>query len=425
MGWGKVLVVSTVVIAVLVLIVLLIVHGLYDLRFISEVVADASAPETVIDWQLDGNTIHHAQFAKRDSIPLLVLYMLGLPRGAGGLEEENSLFTTDLKDRGPGNRMKKRYMSALQPRHIATDMVRTRAMLKRCFRGRTMHALFEEFVPYYLQLHLGDDVEVPAHTVDFFQRFLRAIGLVSISLPMGFWDFWTLGDLRVRARRVLKFLKNQVRTIEPGDSCFVSRWKQGGLEEERITFAVLHNIVAFSQLLRVCHILLVDRATTDKYVPAFRSSGWAMLPTIFREHVPNGASLSRDVTTSMRTRHVHRKIMAPLEPGTTLELADPGKCPFLLHGDGQSHMRVSDVDNETLFFEGFPVPVFDKASYTPFGLGYRRCAGESFTYAFSAEVLACLSEEHVAIRPGDDSRKIPVGPRKSVLDNLVLTPITR
>ena len=51
--------------------------------------------------------------------------------------------------------------------------------------------------------------------------------------------------------------------------------------------------------------------------------------------------------------------------------------------------QVSPVDNETVIPKSNRQmqPVFDKPIYTPFGLGYRRCAGEIFVYLVTLKIF--------------------------------------
>lgn len=76
------------------------------------------------------------------------------------------------------------------------------------------------------------------------------------------------------------------------------------------------------------------------------------------------------------------------------------QCPFVKNSNADndvlspSDFVVSSIDGETMIPRGHEklIPVYDRPKYAPFGLGYRRCAGEILNYMIMDKVLDALGD---------------------------------
>lgn len=83
-------------------------------------------------------------------------------------------------------------------------------------------------------------------------------------------------------------------------------------------------------------------------------------------------------------------------------------CPFLKNSKiTPDNFAASSIDGETMIPAGHEklIPIYDKPKYAPFGLGYRRCAGEILNYSFLDLVLSNLADLEFEVR-GDEYSKI-------------------
>jgi hypothetical protein len=64
------------------------------------------------------------------------------------------------------------------------------------------------------------------------------------------------------------------------------------------------------------------------------------------------------------------------------------------------------------------VPIFSKPTYAPFGLGYRRCAGEMLSYLITEKLFDKFSTVEYEERPTADYPLISIAPFKRVSDNI-------
>ena len=141
---------------------------------------------------------------------------------------------------------------------------------------------------------------------------------------------------------------------------------------------------------------------------------------IFKNEVPNSGSVSYDTKHKCLSRILHKDTMQNVDPDSKLYNkyinkfggdSIPKKCPF----------HYSSIDNETVIPCGADqlIPVFDKPLYTPFGLGYRRCAGELLTYRFVDKLLNFLTNYKIK-KNSAITNDITIGPCKTTHDNIFI-----
>lgn len=166
-----------------------------------------------------------------------------------------------------------------------------------------------------------------------------------------------------------------------------------------------------------------------------------MIREIFRIEVPNVVSFSRlEGTENTQTRHVHQAIMVANEGGpvnyatyNTGRYADfetsftectpppPSPDPTSVEKVAEQFTR-SPIDNSTELPDDTRslkmIPVYDPPIYTPFGLGYRRCAGEIFTYLFTIKLVERLKNLQFYTDQSITEPMIPLAPFFAAPDNL-------
>lgn len=188
----------------------------------------------------------------------------------------------------------------------------------------------------------------------------------------------------------------------------------------------------------------------------------------FRLTVPNSASFSRveqfpaDNSVVIQGRHVHQAIMFSNDPTYTTykpslydnftfdfnsamdsECPPPTcpKCPYLVPVNPLKNvvpevkLRQSTIDNETVIERTCPftdpgkaIPVFANKPaglgpvYTPFGLGYRRCAGEMFSYFVTVKLFERFKSIPFKFNPLITTPSIAVAPFTLVPDNIFFDP---
>lgn len=99
--------------------------------------------------------------------------------------------------------------------------------------------------------------------------------------------------------------------------------------------------------------------------------------------------------------------------------ADP-TCDVLDNIDPTTLFTVSSVDGETVLDAAQPgfMPVYPTPIYTPFGLGYRRCAAEIFNYMTVIKILEGMAQLKFFTTNQPTVKQITVGPFVQVNDNI-------
>ncbi|MCL5273028.1 MAG: hypothetical protein M1486_07000, partial [Gammaproteobacteria bacterium] len=185
---------------------------------------------------------------------------------------------------------------------------------------------------------------------------------------------------------------------------------------------------------------------------------------LYRLTVPNAASFSRlessppDNNVVVQTRHIHQAMMFLNDPtyknykpdqiyqnfqfsftdafNTTCPVPPCPKCPYIIPTNPMTNINPatrldqSTIDKETVIDlcgnNAKAIPVYANGLgqgpiYAPFGLGYRRCAGETFSYFVTIKMLVKFKDIGFSFT-GDPTRKIAVAPFTLVPDNIVYDP---
>jgi cytochrome P450 len=101
------------------------------------------------------------------------------------------------------------------------------------------------------------------------------------------------------------------------------------------------------------------------------------------------------------------------------------RCPFSKEAFHVKDGRKVEMTNSAFGavyseIDGTPHPVVDTAGYSPFGLGYRRCAGEHLTVEFIKEYLRAVWKNEISFVKLDikSPALVPVNPGTVLLDNI-------
>ncbi|MFZ0836088.1 MAG: hypothetical protein WAM77_01430 [Xanthobacteraceae bacterium] len=353
------------------------------------------------------------------------------------------LFVQGLEQRGPDNRRKRIYMSAMTP-DLYSPMYGDKVarffdgLLHGRNAGRPLMRLYLElYFDLYWNLHLGVRGDAIPDEV---RRFAESLNIV-----LAYRDptLQIVHDNYMQARSQLAVVREWIdqcladltngKAINP-ERTFAFYWMRNGaggghFRREDIVSECVHDFFAFNQwgtmIYNVVRKLSADAGDPDcktwfrNTMQGEQSDGCAFNPLarfvmeLFRTIMPNPGSLSR--VAEVGTPHQDGQVFV-LIPHTATSFAplhwrnpdefDPdrykttptsdqideakceqigfARCPF-----GRSTFEVKDGRNVGLANSGFgsvypvidgkPLPICEQAGFAPFGFGYRRCPGEQFT----------------------------------------------
>ena len=188
-----------------------------------------------------------------------------------------------------------------------------------------------------------------------------------------------------------------------------------GFNIDQIVSACLHNIVAFSQFIIISNDILGDSFTNYKSI--YKRAPYHTIREIYRLNTPSSKIYSQ--RDGVQVCH-HLKNIMKRSDSDYIKIKEIGHYgDYTISGD--SELVKSDVDGETLVEKGNMgnIPVFDKPKYCPFGLGYRRCAGENLSYYITNKLMGLFTKYNLKI---DDRRseKIKIGLFNNIIDNKLL-----
>lgn len=209
----------------------------------------------------------------------------------------------------------------------------------------------------------------------------------------------------------------------------------------------------------------------------------AIAREVYRMLSPNSASFSNAQTTEFpnvrtQSRHIHQQIMidnmlpAPvpipdenirrtisyftLDPSANPNATEEEKKKSLyIYHNGGIAISYLDVNLDDDFLRGLNViekfqesvyvnvfdketvsdsenaggdsakyqPVLEKPVYMPFGLGYRACAGQTFSLLMAIKILDAFKDVEWESIPSTSFPKVPVAPFKMVYDNIFAKPL--
>lgn len=403
---------------------------------------------------LTNNTIDPYQFSKFKSIQPFVAFLFDID--TTNLKKNDprmGVFTRALEDRGVdslGNNLKKRqYYSAFNLEYIPYYDIHISDLFNSLHKDSIkniplLSSFSKHLVTYFLNIHLGiptnKQTERPQVVIDYFNDILKVIALrpdrnKNSIFDIKFENLDFVVSIKNRAKEVKEYFKIRIDEIKKerpmNKTIAVTNWLNSGFDSDSVQIAAFHNIVAFSQFLHTLFLICDNYINNpnDNYLNRFKKATSqkqinTLIFDIFKFEVPNRGSLSHDTKNDQIVRHLHKDIMLNVDPNNKLynknikkfgdSSISSNKCPF----------HNSAIDNETVIPCGADklIPVFDKPLYTPFGLGYRRCAGELLSYRFTEFLLDFLTNYKI-LQNLNITNDIAVGPAKRVPDNFFIKKI--
>lgn len=435
-----------------------------------EVIITPPDPIPPVPVLVDG---YQDAYAKFSSIPdSLIFYSGNLPEEVSPTQENWTIFLRNFQDRGYAKRQpdepewrsanysKRQYMSAIsldkmqfyQPKidnfilTAYTEVVVNRKPLMSSFQSN--------LVLFFLSIHIGID-DYPDYIIEYFLNFIKLLGIAD---PDNVERQQLLIYGYNLAPKIYAYFRQRVtQIIATNDtSCISYWWEVAGLSREALVFEAIHNIVAFSQfsntIYSVIYVTIRPENPLSPELPPYpdflklyreatdSDQRLNVIREAFRLLVPNSASFSavnpdpETNTSKTRARHLHQAIMINNMPGIfplgnyftyqpDLYVPDfqtnlDGRNDLVVTTDFLSQLPTSELDQETVVDISRPImPIFPKPIYAPFGLGYRRCPGEIFTYVVTEQIFQTFGQATYLEKPGDFPI-IYVAPFKGVPDNI-------
>jgi cytochrome P450 len=392
------------------------------------------------------------------------------------------LFLQGLEQRGPDNRRKRIYMSAMTP-DLYSPMYgdKVARLFDRLLHVRNagkplMRLYLELYFELYWDLHLGvRGDEIP----DEVRRFAESLNVV-----LAYRDptLQIVHDNYVEARSQLAVVREWIdrylvdltngKTVNP-ERTFAFYWIRNGeggghFRREDIVSECVHDFFAFNQwgtmIYNVMQKLSAEpgdcRTWFRKTMQGEQADGCAFDPLarfvmeLFRTIMPNPGSLSRIAEVGMPDEDEQVFVLIPhaatsfdpihwqnpdeFDPDRyktvrTSDQTDEAKCEqigFARCPFDRSTFEVRDGRNVGLANSGFgavypvvdgqPHPVCEQAGFAPFGFGYRRCPGEQFTIKVFKDFLRKVWTDKVEFGKLDipNPERVPIGPGQVVTDDL-------
>lgn len=375
------------------------------------------------------------------------------------------LFLQGLEKRGPDNRRKRIYMSAMTPDlygPMYADKVRRffDKLLHTRNAGKPLMRLYlEGYFELYWDLHLGVSGDaIPAEVHDFAESLNVVLAYRDPTLQVVYENYMRVHSLLPRVRawidRCLVDLANG-ETKHP-ERTFAYYWMRNGaggehFQHEDIVSECVHDFFAFNQFgTTIYNVMLKLSANAGdphcktwfrKAMQGEQTDGGPFPPLarfvmeLLRTITPNAGSLSRveEVGTPHHDSQVfvliphaatsfdplHWKKPDEFDPDRyraiqTSDQIDEAKCEqigFARCPFDHATFEVTDGRNVGLANSGFgavypvidgkPLPVCDQAGFAPFGFGYRRCPGEQFTIKVFEDFLRKVWADKIEFRKLD------------------------
>lgn len=378
------------------------------------------------------------------------------------------------------NYQKKVYMNALSLDKLQYYIPKIEQFANNAFSavttyGKPLTSSFEEnLVLFFLRMHIGNQ-DYPDYIIKWFSDFIKFVGIGDPANPeraqlLMYGNTTSPSIFSYFAEKNIEVISNADET------CIAYWWSQAGLSSEALVFECVHNIVAFSQFTNVIFSTVYAglhpvnplsgalpqyKNFLTEYANASGATGATgpnnklnVIRECYRLLVPNSVSFSLvnpgpsgPVSPVIKARHFHQPIMIsnqPVAPNLqaysyftynpaqydadfNTDLNDLVGIPVVT--DVLSASVTSPLDQETVLdATTIPprpiVPIFAKPIYAPFGLGYRRCAGEMFSYLVTEKIFDKFSTVEYEERPTVDYPLpltyplVSIAPFKRVYDNI-------
>ncbi len=437
---------------------------------------DVNVPLPTLPGTQIGVLPNYDGYGKFQSLPYKLPFYMGLDmRTISPTDEQLSIFITDLKDRGDDNYRKRVYMSALTCGLMGNYKEKTDSFVNSVYANvvtynKPLLSSFEhDLIRYFLALHVGYDT-YPEVVIEYFRRFVRVLSNVEAASTEEREADFMYGYQHVQCVRDYFNRRNDLILESQDETTLMYHWHEAGLSSEGLVMEAIHNIIAFFQFSHMLYLLVLDSVSgtpiplppgTRKYDFFQKYKDASGNPTeqlnvireAYRLLVPNGAAFSRvkqaiqdDPPVTVQSRHIHKAIMAqnaavlaggnqaayfqystakyapfntnfsecvcPVQPNDPISNFDPAEL-----------FEVSPIDGETLLdkcnkkmFPVFPLPI-----YASFGLGYRRCPGETFNYMVTLKLVDKFKDLTFEFRePATNYPEIGLAPGVTVRDNIFL-----
>ncbi len=420
------------------------------------------------------------QYDKKESVPKSVIFYIGFDSELVAPKSEAwTLFLTNFEDRGYAgdttlpptdewilaNYQKKVYMNALSLDKLQFYIPKIEAFVNKSFAEATAYdkPLTSSFqanvVLFFLTIHIGSQ-DFPEYVIKYFADFIKFVGIGDPTNPERA-ELLMYGN--TTAPSIFEYFREKnIEVLANADtSCIAYWWSQAGLSSDALVFECVHNIVAFSQFSNVLYsvvyaglhpinplspLLPQYKNFLVEYANAVTSNDKLnVVRESYRILAPNSVSFSLvkpvvpDVNV-IKARHSHQSIMIinqpvspslqagsyftynPTQYNTDFNTNLDNLVGLPVVTDVLAASATSPLDQETVVdISTSPVrpivPIFAKPIYAPFGLGYRRCAGEMFTYLVTEKLFEKFStttfEERVGTYP-----LVSIAPFKRVTDNI-------
>ena len=401
-------------------------------------------------------------YRKWTGFDLWWLLFIGMdPSSSTSSDPLNTVFGTNLEDRGSDNLMKRQYMGALTcdklPHYQGKLDLYLDKFVEDIGSGEkgVLGSWSQRSLELFMDIHLGDD-DPPEYVKDFMKTFvdLQAPGSTPY-VGSKIDDLKRGACLSAPFRDYVASRLVDIRENELNDT-FVFHWDYYGLPEDAIVAEIVHNFLAWGQFVNI--LMRVIRAKLQGYeslenvnedvklmepIDFFEKLYFAgsdpaarldVAREAFRLLLPAGDWFSQlqDTETpegtfpvadhqfrSKTSMHFPLYIQAlndnydPLTGETDVSKYDTTRygdfqgssCPFnhAYKSNVNGFFMHSSVDGETVVpkqQEEF-YPVFNTAQmkYCPFGLGYRRCPSELFNLFMLQNLLDKLNDYEFRVVP--------------------------
>jgi hypothetical protein len=375
------------------------------------------------------------------------------------------LFLQGLEKRGPDNRRKRIYMSAMTPDlYGAMYADKVARFFDKLLHGRNagrplMRLYLEGYFELYWDLHLGVSADaIPAEVNQFAESLNVVLAYRDPTLQIVYENYMQVHSLLPAVRawidRCLIDLANG--KLKHPERTFAYYWMKNGegadhFRRKDIVSECVHDLFAFNQWGTTIYNVM-RKLSTNAGDPA--SKTWfrktmqgeqtddgpftplaRFVMELFRTIMPNAGSLSRveevgtphhdnqvlvlipHVATSFDSRHWQNPDEFDPDRYKTIPTSDQideakceqigfARCPF-----DRAIFEVKDGRNVGLANSGFgtvypvvdgkPLPVCEQAGFAPFGFGYRRCPGERFTIKVFEDFVSKVWRDKIAFEKLD------------------------